>query len=70
VDGNTNTGLSLARRLHPKYSPAFDKLNERDRAAVAFYFLPHAVRAGAAGGASKSLHDRHAVDQEPGRAYG
>ena len=34
-------GLSLARRVHPKYSPAFDKLSVADRAAVALYFLPH-----------------------------
>ena len=39
-----DNGLSLARRLHPKYSPAFDKLSERDRAAVALYFLPHASK--------------------------
>jgi len=38
----TDKGLSLARRVHPKYRPAFDKLSERDRAAVALYFLPHA----------------------------
>ena len=30
------------RRLHPKYRPAFDKLGERERAAAALYFLPHA----------------------------
>ena len=34
-------GLSLAGRVHPKYQPVFDKLNESDRAAVALYFLPH-----------------------------
>lgn len=34
-------GLSLARRVHPKYSPVFEKLSEADRAAVALYFLPH-----------------------------
>ena len=28
-------GLSLARRVHPKYRPVFDKLSEADRAAVA-----------------------------------
>jgi DNA repair photolyase len=38
---NTDKGLSLARRVHPKYSPVFDKLSEVDRAAVALYFLPH-----------------------------
>jgi len=36
-----NKGLSLARRIHPKYRPVFDKLGETDRAAVALYFLPH-----------------------------
>ena len=35
-------GLSLAQRVHQKYRSAFDKLSERDRAAVALYFLPHA----------------------------
>jgi DNA repair photolyase len=35
-------GLSLAQRLHLKYRPAFDKLNQREQAAVALYFLPHA----------------------------
>jgi DNA repair photolyase len=34
-------GLSLARRVHPKYSPVFDKLSDCDRAALALYFLPH-----------------------------
>ena len=34
-------GLSLAGRVHPKYTPVFDKLDESDRAAVALYFLPH-----------------------------
>ena len=34
-------GLSLARRVHSKYSPVFEKLDERERAAVALYFLPH-----------------------------
>jgi len=38
---DADKGLSLARRVHPKYRPAFDKLSERDRAAVALYFLPH-----------------------------
>ena len=33
--------LALARRVHPKYRPAFDTLNEHDQAAVALYFLPH-----------------------------
>jgi DNA repair photolyase len=34
-------GLALARRVHPKFRPAFDKLGERERAAAALYFLPH-----------------------------
>jgi DNA repair photolyase len=34
-------GLSLARRVHEKYRPVFENLPERDRAALAFYFLPH-----------------------------
>lgn len=34
-------GLELARRVHPKYSQVFEKLGDRDRAAVALYFLPH-----------------------------
>jgi DNA repair photolyase len=42
VEEDIDKGLSLARRLHPKYRPAFDKLSERERAAVALYFLPHA----------------------------
>jgi hypothetical protein len=42
VKQDTGKGLSLERRLHPKYSSAFDKLTDRDRAAVALYFLPHA----------------------------
>lgn len=41
MNDDTATGLSLAERLHPKYRPAFDKLSERERAAVALYFLPH-----------------------------
>ncbi|MGA2035693.1 MAG: radical SAM protein [Thermoguttaceae bacterium] len=42
MEENIDNGLSLARRLHPKYAPAFEKLSERDRAVVALYFLPHA----------------------------
>jgi DNA repair photolyase len=42
VTDEIDKGLSLAQRVHPKYRPAFDKLNERQRAAVALYFLPHA----------------------------
>jgi DNA repair photolyase len=38
---HADKGLSLAGRVHPKYRPAFDSLGERDRAAVALYFLPH-----------------------------
>ena len=34
-------GLSLARYVNPKYQPVFEKLPDRDRAALAFYFLPH-----------------------------
>ncbi len=34
-------GLSLAGRVHPKYRPVFEKMNKKDRAAVALYFLPH-----------------------------
>jgi len=34
-------GLQLASLVHPKYAPVFDGLPERDRAALAFYFLPH-----------------------------
>lgn len=34
-------GLLLASRVHAKYRPVFDGLAERDRAALALYFLPH-----------------------------
>ena len=34
-------GLSLARRVNSKYQPVFEKLSDRDSAALAFYFLPH-----------------------------
>ena len=37
-------GLSLASRVHAKYRPVFDKLDESDRAAVALYCLPHGSR--------------------------
>jgi hypothetical protein len=37
-------GLELARRVHPKYRPVFDELAERERAALAWYFLPHRSR--------------------------
>ncbi len=33
--------LALAERIHPQYAPVFEKLDERERAAVALYFLPH-----------------------------
>lgn len=38
---DVDKGLSLAGRVHPKYRPVFDRLDESDRAAVALYFLPH-----------------------------
>ena len=41
-EDDMDKGLSLAQRIHPKYRPAFDKLSDSDRAAVALYFLPHA----------------------------
>jgi len=41
VEQHIEKGLSLARRIHPKYSPVFEKLDDRERAAVALYFLPH-----------------------------
>jgi len=44
VEQDIGTGLSLAGRVHPKYRPVFDKLEDRDRAAVALYFLPHGSR--------------------------
>ena len=34
-------GLSFASRVHSKYQPVFERMSERDRAALAFYFLPH-----------------------------
>ncbi|MEN6407537.1 MAG: hypothetical protein ABFC77_13835 [Thermoguttaceae bacterium] len=37
-------GLSLAKRVHPKHQPVFEKLSEGDRAAVALYFLPHSSK--------------------------
>ncbi len=37
IDG----GLTLARRVGQKYRPVFDALNPKDRAALAWYFLPH-----------------------------
>jgi len=41
VQESIDNGLALARRVHPKYRPAFDRLSERERAAVSLYFLPH-----------------------------
>ena len=38
------TGLALAQRIHPKYSPVFEKLDKLDHAGVALYFLPHALK--------------------------
>jgi tRNA A37 methylthiotransferase MiaB len=38
---DVDKGLSLARRVHPKYSLVFDKICEPERAAVALYFLSH-----------------------------
>ncbi len=40
-DIDIEQGLRLASLVHPKYGPVFDDLPERDRAALAFYFLPH-----------------------------
>lgn len=34
-------GLALADRVAAKYRPVFDSLLDRERAALAFYFLPH-----------------------------
>jgi DNA repair photolyase len=34
-------GLALASCVHRKYRSVFDKLPDRERAALAFYFLPH-----------------------------
>lgn len=34
-------GLALAHRVDPKYAPVFEKVPDRDRAALALYFLPH-----------------------------
>lgn len=38
---DVETGLSLASRVHRKYRPVFDGMSDCDRAALAFYFLPH-----------------------------
>lgn len=40
-DFDMERGLSLARRVNLKYRPVFENLPDRDRAALAFYFLPH-----------------------------
>ena len=41
ADIDVEQGLRLASLVHPKYSPVFEELPRRDRAALAFYFLPH-----------------------------
>ncbi len=41
---DVDRGLRLATRVHRKYAPVFDALPERDRAALALYFLPHRSR--------------------------
>jgi DNA repair photolyase len=41
IDIDTPRGLELAARVHAKYRPVFDSLPQRERAALAFYFLPH-----------------------------
>lgn len=42
MNGILDQGLALASRVNPKYQPVFERLPERERAAVALYFLPHA----------------------------
>jgi len=44
MENDVERGLSLARRVDPKYQPVFEKLPKRDRAALALYFLPHQSR--------------------------
>ena len=44
AERNIDAGLSLAKRIHPKYQPVFEKLSEADRAGVALYFLPHSSK--------------------------
>ena len=34
-------GLEIAERVNAKYKPVFDKLPPAQRAALAWYFLPH-----------------------------
>jgi DNA repair photolyase len=41
LDIDVELGLSLASRVHRKYRPVFERLPDRDRAALALYFLPH-----------------------------
>ena len=41
TEENAERGLLLASRVDPKYRPVFDGLPDRDRAALALYFLPH-----------------------------
>ena len=40
-DIDVEQALRLASLVHPKYGPVFDDLPDRDRAALAFYFLSH-----------------------------
>ncbi len=41
MDYDIEKGMDLAGRVHPKYMPVFENLQEAERAAVALYFLPH-----------------------------
>ncbi|NQU23244.1 MAG: hypothetical protein HQ567_18345 [Candidatus Nealsonbacteria bacterium] len=41
MESDVEQALRLASLVHHKYSSVFDDLPERDRAALAFYFLPH-----------------------------
>jgi DNA repair photolyase len=38
---NIEEGLKIAERVNTKYKPVFDKLTPAQRAALAWYFLPH-----------------------------
>jgi DNA repair photolyase len=42
-------GLLLASRVHRKYQPVFEGLPQRERAALALYFLPHRSKKDALG---------------------
>jgi DNA repair photolyase len=44
AEENIESGSLLASRVDLKYRPVFDALSERDRAALALYFLPHGSR--------------------------